>query len=719
MNAIIGMTHLALRNTTDIRQRDYLHKIDRATHNLLQVINDILDFSKIEAGKLTMEKIPFRLDDILTNLSTIISIKAQEKGLEFIFDTEPGLPEMLIGDPLRLNQVLVNLCGNSLKFTEKGEIIVRIRCVEKISDSIRLEFKVIDTGIGMSSEQLGKLFKAFTQADASTTRKYGGTGLGLTISRKLVQMMDGSFNVTSEEGKGSTFIFTAAFDRVSSGEFFKRKSGVSFQDIKALVVDDNESSRVILTDMLLFLGFNVQSASSGSEALAILEKAYDDNSPFVLTLMDWRMPGMDGLETSRHIKESQKLSDTTMIIMTTAYDNDEIYDKARSMGLDGFLVKPVSQSSLHDAIMNAFGREEKYGIPDTKGTDPFEYVSEIKGARVLLVEDNEMNQQVALGLLSEAGFNVTLAENGLEAIKKMRSDFHVVLMDVQMPVMDGYEATKKISAMSEFAGIPIIAMTANAMEQDRQLAIEAGMVDHITKPIDPVRMFRTLAFYVKPDPAKPFDNPPAVEPVHEKSALISELPDSLPGIDIADGLSHLAGNRTAYRRLLLQFSGNTLLLDSIFTSRDACDREAAIRAAHSLKSVSGNLGAKKLFSAAAAVELALKNESETPEILLILTESFEEVMRGLLAWTSLDSKRTNPAIKEVDNRAWIAGLESLRAMVIDNDAMSTETCENLVEQSPASFQDKMRTIYKTLYAYDFDSALSLIDEILLKDKENI
>jgi signal transduction histidine kinase/CheY-like chemotaxis protein len=714
MNAIVGMTHLALRHTTDARLADYLTKIDRATNNLLQIINDILDFSKIEAGKLSMEHVPFRLDDVLSNLSTVTSLRAQEKGLEFIFDVAVGLPETLIGDPLRLNQVLVNLCGNSVKFTEQGEIVVRIRSLGQDADSVRLEFTVKDTGIGMSKEQLGKLFQAFTQADTSTTRRYGGTGLGLTICHTLVQMMGGNFHVASEEGKGSVFMFTAEFKRPAGEVAAVRRVGVSFTGMKALVVDDNETSRAILTEQLRALGFRTHAAASGHEAIASLERAHAGRDPFALVLMDWRMPGMDGLEASRRIKGSASIATTPTIIMATAYESEEVRAAARAVGLDAFLVKPISQSTLHDAVMNVFGHTDRINHGAAEGADIAEIARPIRGARVLLVEDNEMNQQVAMELLGDAGLVVTLAVDGKKAVERMRSDFHAVLMDVQMPIMDGYEATKRIRSEPAFQGIPVIAMTANAMEQDRALALEAGMTDFVAKPIDPVQLFRKLAFYIKSDASKPFEAVAAAAGAAGGGGgdAAAELPGELPGIDLADGLGHLAGNRAAYRRLLVQFGGNSRLLDETLAALAAGDRTAAVRGVHSLKSVAGNLGAKELSRMAAEVESALKKERESPKAIDGLATIFRTVVRGIQEWTSREAGGVGSIGPTLEAGALRGRLEELRALVADSDATAVERCETLMVPAPAEARERLRGVQQALAAYDFEGALERIEAML-------
>jgi len=680
MNAIIGMTNLAQRHTSEPQTLDYLSKIDRATNNLLQIINDILDFSKIEAGKLTMEQVPFHLDDVLANLSTVTGIRAEQKGLELIFDVEEGLPPTLIGDPLRLNQVLVNLCGNSVKFTEKGEIVVRVRSLERTDQRVRLEFLVADTGIGMSREQLGKLFQAFSQADSSTTRRFGGTGLGLTISRRLVQMMGGDFRVDSEEGEGSTFRFTADFGRpageaVAAAEAAAaddRRAARPFEGMKALVLEVNETIRDILARQLKSMGFVVEAAAAPVDA-----------SGFDLVVADWSVPGMKAFRPGS----------VPTIAMTAAHDADEAGREAREAGGRWFLVKPVSQSSLLDTVMNVFGRGGNEGTEArgaaAEGVDPMEIARPIRGARILLAEDNDMNQQVALELLGEAGLRVTLAADGVQAVEKMRSGFHAVLMDVQMPEMDGYEATRRIRANPAFAGIPVIAMTANAMEQDRKLALEAGMVDHVAKPIDPSDLFRKLATYIRADPAKPFEQEPAEAPATaaapapaaKPARTDGELPANLPGVDLADGLGHLAGNRGAYRRLMLQFGRDNRLLEELRKALGAGDRTAAVRAAHSLKSVAGNLGAKELNRAAADAEAALKAGTETPVLLDGLAARFETVVRGIREWAArmepdaggaAAAAGATKAAAPLEGAALRKALDELRALAADNDATTTK-----------------------------------------------
>jgi PAS domain S-box-containing protein len=446
MNAVIGMAHLALKTDLTPKQRDYLKKIQSSANSLLGIINDILDFSKIEAGKLDIEAIDFNLDEVLDNLANLVTVKAQEKeDVEVLFATALDVPRFLVGDPLRLGQVLINLANNAVKFTAAGEIVVSSELVGTNANRVTLKFAVRDTGIGLTKEQQGKLFQSFTQADTSTTRKFGGTGLGLTISKRLVEMMDGEIWVESEYGLGTTFNFTVSLEQSRAEPPKVLKPPGDMHGLSVLVVDDNVASQEILQDMLESFSFHVTLAASGEEGLAEFENASKDR-PFELVVMDWKMPGMDGIETAKRIKGNSRLSKIPPIILVTAYGREEIMHQAEAAGLDGFLIKPVNPSTLFDAIMLAFGQKgSAESRPAYEKGQEAGALENIRGAHLLLVEDNEINQQVAREILEGAGLQVAIAGNGREAVDMVKETiFDAVLMDIQMPVMDGYEATRKI-----------------------------------------------------------------------------------------------------------------------------------------------------------------------------------------------------------------------------------------------------------------------------------
>src|ERR1700745_1666003 len=554
INAIIGMTHLALKTDLSKKQADYLTKVKSAAHALLGIINDILDFSKIEAGKLDMEKTGFRLEDVLDNLSSIISQKAQDKELEFLLAGQGAIPAHLVGDPLRLGQILINLVNNAVKFTERGEVLVTVALEEQLADRVKVKFSVRDSGIGMTPEQSGRLFQAFAQADTSTTRKYGGTGLGLSISKRLVEMMEGSIWAESEPGVGSTFPFTAWF---GIGLDEKRKHIIpDLAGVRALVVDDNAQAREILTDALRVFALRVESVSSGEDAVREIASA-DSHDPYRLVLMDWRMPGMDGLEASRIIKRDDRLRHIPKIVVVTDFGREDIRTQAEEIGIESYLLKPVNSSLLYDTLVYLFGVAgvDDHGSPVKKEQT---VMYDATGIRVLLVEDNEMNQQIATELLESAGAIVTVANNGREAVKILTEDgqaplLDVVFMDLQMPEMDGFTAAQLLRRDPRLQQLPIIAMTAHALAEERQRCLDAGMNDHVSKPIDPGVLFLTMMRWAKPRPRQATESQAPPIPARTTPAnRADELPD-IVGINLDDGLKRVAGNRRLYRDLLGQF----------------------------------------------------------------------------------------------------------------------------------------------------------------------
>jgi two-component system sensor histidine kinase/response regulator len=627
MNAVIGMSHLALKTELTPKQQDYLDKIQSSANSLLGIINDILDFSKIEAGKLDMESVEFNLDDVLDNLANLVTVKAQEKeNLQVLFAMAQEVPRFLVGDPLRLGQVLINLANNAVKFTESGEIVVGTELLEQAETGLTIQFSVSDTGIGLTEEQIGKLFQSFSQADTSTTRKFGGTGLGLTISKRLVNMMGGEIWVDSEPGQGTTFNFTAKFGLGKEKVIKRLVPSSDLRGMKVLVVDDSATSRNILQDILESFSFEVTLAASAEEGLEEIQRT-DTDQPYELVLMDWKMPGLDGLEASNYIKNDQTLSKIPAIILVTAYGREEIMQRAEQIGLDGFLIKPIGPSVLFDTIMHAFGEGIAKTSRISERNKESDDLTDIQGAQVLLVEDNEINQQVAMEILQGAGLNVTVANDGQEAVNAVKeSDYDAVLMDIQMPVMDGYTASREIRNMkSEIRNVPIIAMTAHAMAGDEAKSIEAGMDDHVTKPIDPDKLFATLQKWIKPVTERatipknlPASGaPPVIDELPEPNHAVSddgELPESLPGFDLAAGLSRLMGNKRLYRKLLLDFGANYGgEAGKIRQALDAKDFDQAHSLVHNLKGLAGNLEATDLQAAAMEMEKLVKGgQKETP-----------------------------------------------------------------------------------------------------------
>jgi len=625
MNAVIGMAHLASKTELTPKQQDYLNKIQSSANSLLGIINDILDFSKIEAGKLDMETVEFDLLETMDNVANVITVKAQEReNLEVLFYLDPEVPYFLVGDSLRLNQILVNLGNNAVKFTEQGEIVLSVRVNEKSDDKVTLQFSVRDTGIGMTAEQQGKLFQAFSQADTSTTRKYGGTGLGLTISKRLVNMMGGEIWTESESGQGTTFNFTADFGLAKETVKRRFEPSPDLRGLRVLVVDDNATSREILQDILESFSFEVYLSASGKEALEEIERA-DNDKPFELVIMDWKMPVMDGIEASKRIKNHRKLTKIPPIVLVTAYGREEVMRQADEIGLDGYLLKPVNSSVMFDAIMQALGKEIQDVVrADRRKEQGNEDLSAISGARVLLVEDNEINQQVAQEILQGAGLIVTVANNGQEGVDAAReNEYDIILMDIQMPVMDGYTATHAIRNLkSEIRNLPIIAMTAHAMAGDEQKSLDAGMNGHVTKPIIPDQLFAALQKWIKPVAERAVDpknlpasgGPPAINPPLDSFQAVldeDELPESLPEFDLAAGLKRLMGNKRLYRKLLVDFGTKyTETAGDIRKALSANDFEQAHSLVHNLKGLAGNLEAKDLQAATVEMEKMVKGQTE-------------------------------------------------------------------------------------------------------------
>jgi len=718
MNAIIGMSHLCLGTELTTQQHDYIQMVHQSAQLLLGIINDILDFSKIEAGKLELESIPFGLEDVLNNLSNMVSIKAQEKGLEMVFDVDPKTPLQLIGDPLRLGQILINLSGNALKFTESGEIVVRIKPIETTRDTVTLEAMIKDTGIGMTPDQQSRLFESFSQADTSTTRRFGGTGLGLAISKHLVQEMDGRIWVESDQNKGSCFYFTAVLGR---GAEKKEKTGegipVDLDRFKVLVVDDVASTRQMFAATLSSFSFRVTCVASGEAALETLETAPEDD-PFRLVLMDHMMPGMNGIETCRQIKKSSLLSNVPTIIMVTALSRDEVMEELEEVGLAGFLTKPVTPSDLLDTIVEALGGAgglRKGGMSSEHWR--IETLEGIKGADLLLVEDNTINQLLAKDFLTQAGMKVTIANNGKQAVDLFeKTNFDAILMDIQMPEMDGYEATRVIRGKTSQIQPPIIAMTANAMAGDRELCLAAGMDDHVAKPIEPDHLFETLIKWIPV-----FERSEVVPEIPTEESLNPEtgLPHGLDGIDMETGLGSVGGNHRLYLELLKLFvidhgKDNQIIADALAQKNITL----AHRKAHTLKGVAGSLGALAVHDSSQQMEAALKeDQSQLFESLLEkLTRDLKEVIDDLQIkirpLSSIDMENKNT--QSLDMEALISLLDEIQVMGEEMDPDMEDVAEKIYQ-----FLHHQGSTHKQLAArlvdqcenLDFEEALETLIEI--------
>ncbi|WP_229426873.1 hybrid sensor histidine kinase/response regulator [Massilia atriviolacea] len=623
MNAILGFAGLGTHLELDAKPRDYFRKIARAGNNLLDIINDILDFSKIEAGKLELEVVPFDLPDTLTNIVDLFAWRAAEKELELVIWAAPDVPQILMGDPLRLGQVLINLVGNALKFTAHGHIQLR---VERAKDwqgdekQVRLCFSVEDSGVGIRPEQQERLFQAFAQADASTTRIYGGTGLGLAISQQLVRKMGGEIGVDSELGSGSRFHFTLTLNVAPAQGAARLQAGAGARGKKVLVVDDSAPTREMLELQLRSFGFDASAVGSGAAALFALQlEAYD------LVLMDWNMPDMDGLETARRIKDDPTLAAIPSIIMVTAFARDHIKAAAEEAGIGAFLVKPVTASQLLDSVLATMGFDA--AVPSRDATPfPSQAAETILGARVLVVDDNLVNQQVASEILRRAGVHVDLAGNGVDAVRLVdQDDYDAVLMDIQMPEMDGYQASARIRANPRHADLPIIAMTAHAVAGYRDSCLAMGMNDYLSKPIEPAILYAVLAEWIRPDPTR------VAAPAAPVPPQAGAAPLHLPGIDVGAAMARLGHNGPLLKRLLSMFAKDFVTSRAdIEHALGGGELERAGLLVHKIKGAAGNLSALALYHAAGELEerLMARDGEAASQLLPDFLRLFDEVMGG-------------------------------------------------------------------------------------------
>lgn len=714
MNAIIGLSDLCLRTDLDEKQRDYVSKVHLSAKSLLRIINDILDFSKIEAGKLEIEEVPFFIDEVLENVGTIVSVKTQEKGLELLFDRADDVPSHLLGDPLRIGQVLINLANNAVKFTESGEVVMRVGKESSTDDTVTLKISVTDSGIGMTEEQMGKLFKSFSQADSSITRKYGGTGLGLAICKQLVELMDGKIWVESTPGLGSTFSFTATF-KLAEKDSDKIPFSVTpdLRGINALVVDDNPTSREILVHYLSSFSFNVFVANTADEAFEVIKK---ESISFIA--MDWLMPGMNGIEATRLIKEELNLDPVPRVVLISAFARDELARKPGAELADMILTKPISPSHLFDAAMEAFGKEEAVGYKHRRddGIVDFKEIEELSGARILLVEDNHINQQVATELLEQANMVVEVASHGQEALDMLqKGKYDCVLMDIQMPVMDGYTAIGEIRKKQEFSDLPVLAMTANATNKDREIALEKGMNDHIPKPIDSDNLFRTLVKWVSVDSGKREELPDTE--VNSKPDV--ELPVSLPQINISAGLKSIRGNKNLYLKLLRDFyQDHKEDAAKVAELLKSDEYEHAKRIAHSVKGAGGTLGAKALQEAASNLESALEKKSEYATLLESFKLAMEVVISGLES-VVVEPLAGNDSHELVATEELLEDLNKLRGLLSEMDPEA----ENLAREVSRKGRNDLSTsdldkLLMLTESFDYEGADELTQQLILSLEKN-
>ncbi|MEO8857920.1 MAG: response regulator [Burkholderiaceae bacterium] len=757
MNAILGMAYLALRTDLNPRQHDYVNKIHDAAQSLLGIINDILDFSKVEAGRLELDAGRFRIEDVAGNSLSLLRQRAHEKDIELLFDvTEPrllGESGALMGDALRLGQVLTNLLSNAVKFTHHGHVKLMIAIERTDADGVTLLFSVSDTGIGMTQEQIGRLFQEFTQADGSTTRKYGGTGLGLTISKRIVELMGGRIWVESDAGEGSRFHFTAHFP------FTKPPAPLATPLPRAdamhvLVVDDQPDARLALTDLLGALGIGaayagrVDSADDGDAALQMIEQAYQRGQPYDLLLIDWVMPRLDGQGVLKALQE-RSYENSPVAVVVSAYDSEILHSTAKALGAQHFLPKPVLPESLRELVKWLSGDQATAGPQPSNATEDVD----IDGLRVLVVEDNPINQQLARELLESRGVMVDVSDNGKEAIDRINArqhDFYdVVLMDLQMPVMDGYEATRLLRLDARYVNLPILAMTAHAMADERERCMVLGMNGHLGKPIEPDLLYSTLKEF-KSKVARTRPGPTtasSLEATVEDPATLAII-----GLDTRAGLRHTGGNAALYVRLLARFADQQANFSEILAPLLTAENwEEAGRHAHTLKGLCGTIGARGLEHLAARLEHSLRiqdmhaarhNLEQVHFALKELVGALQSALTARIAETPRESGPFQPSSQSASERlshlsapapaesflsspapmAEAIRLESsrefnstwlprMRALLQEGDNEARELWAALGNESRAKLPvETQQRMSRALDAYDFGAALLLLPE---------
>lgn len=720
MNAIFGMLHLALKQDANPTLHNYLNKAQGAAQSLLGVINDILDFSKIESGKLDIESIEFTLESIIEQLTASVGMQAEQKGIEFLIRTDPALPVMVIGDPVRLGQVVLNLCNNAIKFTDTGEVELSLSAVDVKADNFTLMISVRDTGIGIPLAAREQLFQKFSQVDQTTTRQYGGTGLGLAICKNLAELMGGKVWIAdSQAGRGTTFCCSVTLKISQHGQRDREElvgiANSMLKDIRVLAVDDNATARDIMGSMLTQMHIDYEIVGNGVAALNTLEHAVD--KPFDIVLMDWRMPSMNGDEVIGRIRNSKALPKMPIIIMVTAYGREEVIALAEAAGSQGFLVKPVSPSTLLDTMLNVLGRGRVLGkavqVKKTAG-DGVDFAN----ARVLLVEDNAINREFAFELLHSMNLDVDEAINGQQALEKVRqTDYALVLMDIQMPVMDGIEAVRRIRTLAasasgaRFAQLPIIAMTALAMKQDEEKSRQAGMNAHITKPIDPDQLVSTLSQWL------PLRNVNMPSTIHNQNG--ADLPADLvglTGVDIRQGIRRIGGNVNAYRKQLQRFAShysNALQeLQGIIAENGFNAGEAYC---HGLKGVCANLAANELFVAINQLDVLLqRGELPTTQQFQDCDALLQRLTREIRQFSHLTQAVSSPNTVLSDNDLWVK-------LAVLSTLLETDlgTAEQLIQEIQSgvvgnALEPTVSKIARDLDRFDIDSALTKIKSLQIQ-----
>ena len=726
MNAVIGLSGLALQNDMPPRIQDYLVKIRKSGEHLLGIINDILDFSKIESGKLEVEAVPFELDAVIDNVVTVLSAKVESKGLELVCHIDPDIPATLIGDPLRVGQILINFANNAVKFTTRGEVQLRAFVEESRAGQVRLKLEVSDTGIGLTEEQIGRLFQSFEQADSTITRQYGGTGLGLVISKSLAHAMQGEVGVRSVYGQGSTFWFTVLLG-VGLSTTPMPSLPLAMRGQRVLVVDDNAAAAGVLVGLLTHAGFTAESVASGSEALVRIQQAAHSEIDFAMVLVDWQMPDMNGSQCVRAIQHLPCKS-PRCALMAASHNRVEMMHMVEELGLVQALPKPVRTGALHDTLLQLMGYASMRPPldPQVQADALVSEVEALRGARILLVEDNDINQQVAREILGNAGMLVDVADNGRIAVDRVdaslsgQQPYDLVLMDMQMPVMDGVAATRHIRERHPDLQLPIVAMTANAMAVDRARCLEAGMNGFVVKPINTHALWKTLLTVVQlrdgmgvgASSAMPDRAPTSLKDQNLLQALRAS-----GALDVDLGLMHTANNPTLYATLLRKFlDAQEHAVARIRQFLLAADKASAERTAHTLKAVAGNLGATALQHCASQLETELHREVAEEPLVVALQDADAALLQLIHTLKELPELREPPAsglapVLDASERAQArAVLQELELLLAHDDAGAQDLWCAHAALLKAMYPEAAQ-VEDAIARFEYDAALRLLERM--------
>ena len=709
MNAIIGMNYLMGKTSLSEKQVDYHRKIDVSAKNLLRIIDDILDFSKIEAGKLTLENDTMAIAEVVSEVADAVNVKLQHKSdVEFITYVDAAIPRYVMGDSLRLRQVLLNLTDNAAKFTERGEIRVMAKLQKSLPYGCIVNFSIRDSGIGITEAQLQNLFNPFQQADLSTTRKYGGTGLGLTICTRIVEMMDGELTASSESGKGSEFTFNAFFSHAEAPD---EAAPMPNYGLTALLADDSESARMVLTEMLESLGFNVLVAENAPDAKKLWNEVLERGEEIALLVVDWKMPGMTGLELVKDIKDGAP-EKVPSVVMVTSHGAEAVRDALNKNLVDGLLIKPIGISTLNDTIADVLQQDHRRMRSQQQEVDYMElYRQHLKGVRLLLVEDNEINMDLATELLEDVGAHVDAAVNGIMAVEMTQGQsYDLVLMDIQMPEMDGLTATREIRTRIKADELPIVAMTAHAIKGEYEKSLAAGMNDHITKPIDPDVLYRTLVKHIRGI---------SMDSITPQGAERTKSAIQISGLKYEEGLKRSGSKRASYHALLLKFSNRYVnVATEVRTMVMNSDVAGLSDYLHTLAGVSGNVGATEAYELSSKLSVHMKSAKEAGEQKIRVDLISQMQLLSVRVDELISSIRENimPEVadkrftKESAERNWSEFAMRLKASVSGNDTVALDMLdEALSKGGEEAVVQCLKEVQISLSDFNFDKALEQIN----------